>query len=98
MRLWFNDGPMGISGDEDSGEESSWYVLSAMGFFPVCPGQPFYAIGSPMFEETRRRRHFLCIEMPHSDGSFGRSFEPLGVDSAQIHASYLRRNHTVAHH
>lgn len=53
MRLWFNDGPMGISGDEDSGEESSWYVFSAMGFFPVCPGQPLYAIGSPVFEETR---------------------------------------------
>jgi putative alpha-1,2-mannosidase len=44
---------MGISGDEDNGEESSWYVFSAMGFFPVCPGQPLYAIGSPIFEETR---------------------------------------------
>ncbi len=32
---------------------SSWYVLTAMGFYPVTPGLPVYAIGSPIFEETR---------------------------------------------
>jgi putative alpha-1,2-mannosidase len=32
---------------------SSWYVLSAMGFYPVSPGQPAYEIGSPIFKETR---------------------------------------------
>jgi putative alpha-1,2-mannosidase len=53
MKIWFNAGPRGISGDEDNEEESSWYVFSAMGFFPVCPGRPVYDIGSPIFEETR---------------------------------------------
>ena len=53
MKIWFNAGPRGISGDEDNGEESSWYVFSAMGFFTVCPGRPVYDIGSPIFEETR---------------------------------------------
>jgi predicted alpha-1,2-mannosidase len=53
MRIWYNAGPLGISGDEDSGEESSWYVFSAMGFYPVCPGRPVYDLGSPIFEETR---------------------------------------------
>jgi len=53
MKIWFNAGPLGISGDEDNGEESSWYVFSAMGFFTVCPGRPVYDIGSPIFEETR---------------------------------------------
>jgi hypothetical protein len=51
--LWYDAGPLGISGDDDNGEESSWYVLSAMGFFTVCPGRPVYDIGSPIFEETR---------------------------------------------
>jgi len=53
MKIWYDAGPRGISGDEDQGEESSWYVLSAMGFFTVCPGRPVYDIGSPIFEETR---------------------------------------------
>lgn len=53
MKIWFNAGPMGYSGDEDNGEESSWYVLSAMGFFTVCPGRPVYDIGSPIFDEVK---------------------------------------------
>ncbi len=53
MDVWFGDGPLGICGDEDGGAMSSWYVLSAMGFYPVSPGQPAYEIGSPLFEETR---------------------------------------------
>ena len=53
MKVWYNAGPLGICGDEDGGALSSWYVLSAMGFYPVCPGRPVYDIGSPIFEETR---------------------------------------------
>ena len=53
MKIWFNAGPRGISGDEDNGEESSWCVFSATGFFTVCPGRPVYDTGSPIFEETR---------------------------------------------
>jgi len=53
MKIWYNAGPLGIPGDDDQGEESSWYVLSAMGFFTVCPGRPAYDIGSPIFDETR---------------------------------------------
>ena len=52
MKIWYNDGPLGICGDEDEGELSSWYVFSAMGFYPVCPGKPVYDIGSPLFEKT----------------------------------------------
>jgi predicted alpha-1,2-mannosidase len=52
MKIWYNDGPLGICGDEDEGELSSWYVFSAMGFYPVCPGRPVYDIGSPLFEQV----------------------------------------------
>jgi len=51
MKIWYNDGPLGICGDEDEGELSSWYIFSAMGFYPVCPGRPVYDIGSPIFEK-----------------------------------------------
>lgn len=53
MKLWFSAAPLGYSGDEDNGEQSSWYVLSAMGFYPVNPGRPVYDIGSPIFDEVK---------------------------------------------
>jgi len=46
MDVWYGDGPLGIPGDDDGGETSSWYVFSAIGFYPVCPGDPVYEIGS----------------------------------------------------
>jgi predicted alpha-1,2-mannosidase len=55
MDIWYSDGPLGIPGDEDGGETSSWYVLSALGFYPVCPGSPVYEIGSPIFEQSTIR-------------------------------------------
>ncbi len=53
MRTWYTAGLMGIPGDEDWGAMSSWYVFSAMGFYPVCPGSPTYNIGSPIFDEIK---------------------------------------------
>lgn len=52
MEIWYNDGPLGICGDEDEGELSSWYIFSSMGFYPVCPGRDVYDIGSPIFEKV----------------------------------------------
>lgn len=52
MSVWYGDGPLGIPGDDDGGATSSWYVLSAMGFYPECPGSPVYEIGSPIFDKT----------------------------------------------
>jgi len=45
--------PDGLCGNEDCGQMSAWFVLSAMGFYPVTPGSGQYAIGSPLFEEIR---------------------------------------------
>ena len=42
--------PDGYCGDEDNGQTSAWYVFSAMGFYPVCPGSGEYAIGTPLFK------------------------------------------------
>ena len=46
-----NDG-CGLCGDEDNGQTSAWYVFSALGFYPVCPGTGEYVIGSPLFEDA----------------------------------------------
>jgi predicted alpha-1,2-mannosidase len=55
MDVWYGDGPLGIPGDDDGGATSSWYVLSAMGFYPESPGNPVYEIGSPIFAKTTIR-------------------------------------------
>jgi predicted alpha-1,2-mannosidase len=44
--------PDGYCGDEDNGQTSAWYVFSAMGFYPVCPGASEYVIGSPLFDKV----------------------------------------------
>jgi predicted alpha-1,2-mannosidase len=41
--------PDTFAGDEDTGSMSAWFVLSALGFYPVCPGKPEYTLGSPLF-------------------------------------------------
>ncbi len=49
----YSDRPDGLAGNEDCGQMSAWYVLSAMGFYPVTPGSGIYAIGSPNLQEAR---------------------------------------------
>ena len=44
--------PDGYCGDEDNGQTSAWYVFSALGFYPVCPGSDEYVIGSPLFKKA----------------------------------------------
>jgi predicted alpha-1,2-mannosidase len=48
----YNDTPDGLNGNEDCGQMSAWYVISAMGFYAVCPGQTGYIIGSPLFDKV----------------------------------------------
>ena len=48
--------PDGYCGDEDNGQTSAWYVFSALGFYPVCPGSDEYALGSPLFGKAVIRR------------------------------------------
>jgi predicted alpha-1,2-mannosidase len=48
----FRTGPAGLPGNDDAGQMSAWYVLSAMGFYPLCPGTPTYALGSPIFSRV----------------------------------------------
>lgn len=46
---FYKNTPDGLIGNEDCGQMSAWYVLSSMGFYPVCPGSLYYELGSPIF-------------------------------------------------
>ena len=53
MNRLYSATPDGYCGDEDNGQTSAWYVFSAMGFYPVCPGSTDYAIGTPLFKQVK---------------------------------------------
>ena len=52
MNRLYSAAPDGYCGDEDNGQTSAWYVFSALGFYPVCPGSDEYALGAPLFKNA----------------------------------------------
>ncbi|MGN6604416.1 MAG: GH92 family glycosyl hydrolase [Ginsengibacter sp.] len=68
--LYFDD-PNGLSGNEDVGQMSAWYVMSALGFYPVHPARGIYVFGSPLFHEASidvgNGKHFVMKVKNNSD-------------------------------
>lgn len=52
LKEFYKNSPDGLIGNEDCGQMSAWYVFSAMGFYPVCPGSAIYQIGKPIFDSV----------------------------------------------
>ena len=52
MNKLYSATPDAYCGDEDNGQTSAWYVFSALGFYPVCPGSLQYALGAPLFKKA----------------------------------------------
>jgi len=66
----YNYTPDGYCGDEDNGQTSAWYVMSALGFYPVTPGTNQYVFGSPLFNKATlefENGNKLVIEAPGND-------------------------------
>lgn len=74
MERFYNAAPDGYCGDEDNGQTSAWYVFSAMGFYPVCPGSGQYAIGTPFFNH-------MTIHLPQG--------KKLTIDANNVNNSYI---------
>lgn len=53
MYSFYKPTPDGIIGNEDCGQMSAWYIMSAIGFYPVCPGMPEYHIGRPIVDKAK---------------------------------------------
>ena len=48
----YNDTPGGLSGNDDAGQMSAWFIFSSLGFYPVCPGTPYYQLSAPTFRRA----------------------------------------------
>ncbi len=85
MTTLYANKPDGLSGNEDCGQMSAWYVMSAMGFYPVCPGSGDYAIGTPLFDEVtinlENGKHTRIIASNLSDKNY---FIKLMVDTIPL--------------
>ncbi|MCE1165408.1 MAG: glycoside hydrolase family 92 protein, partial [Bacteroidetes bacterium] len=55
MKTMYKNGPGGLCGNDDCGQMSAWYVFSALGFYPVCPGSGEYVFGSPFVKHAEVR-------------------------------------------
>lgn len=65
--------PDGYCGDEDNGQTSAWYVFSALGFYPVCPGSNQYVLGAPYFDQVKvhlENGNSLLIRRDNNNGPY----------------------------
>lgn len=72
MDRLYHSTPDGYCGDEDNGQTSSWYLFSALGFYPVCPGTGQYVLGSPLFRSVKlhlENGNTFKIEAPENSPS-----------------------------
>jgi predicted alpha-1,2-mannosidase len=70
----YSDKPDGLPGNEDCGQMSAWYVFSSIGFYPVCPGDNNYIIGTPLFDKvtikTNDEKDFTVVANNLSEKNF----------------------------
>jgi len=70
-RELYHSGPKGFAGDEDNGEMASWYLLNALGIYPLTPGRPEYVLTSPLFAKMtihlENGRDFVVAAPKNSD-------------------------------
>ena len=92
MDRMYSPTPDGYCGDEDNGQTSAWYVFSALGFYPVCPGTDEYVLGSPLFRRAvlhLENGRTLVIDAP--DNGRGRPYvDTLRRDGQDYTKNYLR--------
>jgi predicted alpha-1,2-mannosidase len=90
MDRLYNALPDGYCGDEDNGQTSAWYVFSAMGFYPVCPGSGEYVLGTPYFDSLKLHLQggkTLVID------ARGNSPEARYVDALTLNGEAIDRNY-----
>ena len=65
----YHTGPAGLCGNDDTGQMSAWYVMSALGFYPVTHGQDIFVIGTPMFRKVtlKHAKGTLTLLAPAAD-------------------------------
>ena len=89
LNTQYNTSPGGMCGNDDTGQMSAWFVMSALGFYPVTHGQDIFVIGSPLFKKVKLR---------HSKGTLtilasGNSLDSPYVQGVKVNGRKYRKNY-----
>ena len=98
MNRLYKATPDGYCGDEDNGQTSAWYVFSALGFYPVCPGADEYAVGAPLFKKAVVHLENGCdleINAP-ANGPDNRYVKGMKVNCSKWEKPFFRHDHLAA--
>ncbi len=91
LSTYFPDNVYGIPGDEDGGGMSAFVVFSSMGFYPVTPGKPFYALGSPVFSKVTialdNGKQFTLIA--HNSSVVNKYIQSARIDGAELRGPWF---------
>jgi len=94
----YTNNPDGLSGNEDCGQMSSWYVLSAMGFYSVTPGSDIYMLGTPLFKRTKinleNGNSFTIVANNVSDENF--YVKSITLNDKKLSKNYITHNQIMA--
>lgn len=98
LKEMYRNDPAGLCGNEDMGQMSAWYVMSALGFYPVNPVSGKYEIGTPLFRQARIRLEngkTFTIKAPavNADNIYIKS---ITVDGKPWHESYLTHDQIMS--
>lgn len=98
LKEMYRNDPAGLCGNEDMGQMSAWYVMSALGFYPVNPVSGKYEIGTPLFRQARIRLEngkTFTIKAPavNADNIYVKS---VTVDGKPWHESYLTHDQIMS--
>lgn len=99
MAEMYHNKPDGLSGNEDCGQMSAWYVFSAMGMYPVTPGLPLYSLGSPIFDEVEIRLengNTLFIKAPQGSEGEQPYVQAVSFNGLPIEHSYVEHSRLMA--
>lgn len=96
MDRLYSANPDGYCGDEDNGQTSAWYVFSALGFYPVCPGSNEYVLGAPYFDTAKlhlENGNTVLVTRDCPDGPYVRELRSNGAPLSRnyvTHADLLK--------
>jgi predicted alpha-1,2-mannosidase len=98
LNTQYSTQPDGLSGNEDCGQMSAWYVMSAMGIYPMNPASGEYEIGSPLFEKTTIRlpgEKVFVINAPNTSDK-NRYVQSVTLNGESLQRTYIGHDEIMA--
>ncbi|TKG94664.1 glycoside hydrolase family 92 protein [Puteibacter caeruleilacunae] len=101
LKTKYQNSPVGLCGNDDCGQMSAWYILSAMGFYSVTPGSDVYALGKPLFKHIELKTNFpgkgekvFTIKAPKLSAK-NRYVKSVSIDGRKLEKPFLKHSDFV---